>query len=279
MRVRGERECRECGRRWSYFKTGSVECPTCGSLHSVGTGDREAHTDAPVTLDLHEHRQRFGETTSALPNKGVTKLKRDLRAYVHKRGFVHAGALTELDTTYLAARELLEAVDVYDRLRQPTGDDHAYLLALLAGADNGERPRAAEIPSAMRSARGMATALAVETYREALNTYLTDSPANTSASNYVDAQAGSPHGRAESDTPPTPIPHRSKPRQRTQLDRLRERLRDRTKQITALQGDVDPAAADELMRATRAIYVAVTADDEDAIDRADGHLTNAAPSS
>ena len=279
MRVRGERECRECGRHWSYFETGSVECPTCGSLHSVGTGDREAHTDAPVDLDLHEHRQRFGETTSTLPDEGVTKLKRDLRAYVHKRGFVHAGALTELDTTYLAARELLEAVDVYDRLRQPTDDDHAYLLALLAGADNGDRPRAAEIPSAMRSARGMATALAVETYREALSTYLTDSTANTSAYDYADAQAGSSHGRAESDTAPTSMPHQSDPLQRTQLDRLRERLRDRTKQITALQGDVDPAVADELVRATRAIYVAVTTDDEDAANRADAHLTNAAPSS
>ena len=125
----------------------------------------------------------------------------------------------------------------------------------------------------------MATELAVETYREALSTYLTDSTANTSAYDYADAQAGSSHGRAESDTAPTSMPHQSDPLQRTQLDRLRERLRDRTKQITALQGDVDPAVADELVRATRAIYVAVTTDDEDAVDRADAHLTNAAPSS
>ena len=272
MRIRGERECRECGRRWSYFETGSIECPTCGSLHSVGTGDREAHTDAPVTLDLHEHRDRFGEATAALPSEGVTELKRDLRAYVHKRGFVHAGELTELDAPYLAARELLEAVDVYDRLRHPTDGDHTYLLALLAGADSGDRPHAAEVPSAMQSARGMATALAVETYREELTTYLMESTAST------DAPSDFPHGRAESDTALASRPHESEGPQRTQLDRLRERLRDRTKQITALQGDVAPATADELVRATQAIHTAITTDNQDALDRAETHLGNATPS-
>ena len=291
MRVRGERECRECGCHWSYFETGSVECPTCGSLHSVGTGDREAHTDAPVDLDLHEHRQRFGETTSALPNEGITDLKRDLRAYVHKRGFVHAGELTTLDTTYLAARELLEAVDVYDRLRQPTDDDHAYLLDVLAGADSGNRPNAADVPSTMRSARGTATALAVETYREELTTYLTESTAHTSTQSHTDTSSHTntpshtdtpdtiPYERAEPDTAPTPESRENTSVQRTQLNRLRERLRDRTKQISALQGDVEPVVADELVRATRAIYTAVTTDDEDALNRADAHLDDAAPPS
>ena len=289
MRVRGERECRECGRHWSYFETGSVECPTCGSLHSVGTGDREAHTDAPVDLDLREHRQRFGETTSVLPTDGVTDLKRDLRAYVHKRGFVHAGELTELDATYLAARELLEAVDVYDRLRQPTADDQAYLLDLLAGADDGDRPRTAEVPTTMRSARGMATALAVETYREALATCLAESTADTDASRrtsafghtdasgHTDAPNGFPQRREEPSTVSASQSREGESLQHVQLDRLRERLRDRTNQILALQGDVDPSVADELVRATRAIYAAVTTDDEDALDRANAHLDDAAP--
>ena len=287
MRVRGERECRKCGRHWSYFETGSVECPTCGSLRSVGTGDRESHTDAPVDLDLHEHRQRFAETTSVLPTEGVTDLKRDLRAYVHKRGFVHAGELTELDATYLAARELLEAVDVYDRLRQPTADDQAYLLDLLAGADSGDRPHATDVPTAMRSARGMATALAVETYREALTTYLMESTARTEASSHhnasnhhnasgrTDTPDSLPQRHEESGTVPASQPHESESPQRTQLDRLRERLRDRTNQITALQGDVDPVVADELVRATRAIYATLTTDGENTLDRANAHLDRA----
>jgi len=118
----------------------------------------------------------------------------------------------------------------------------------------------------------MATALAVETYREELTTYLMESTANT------DAPSDFPHGRAESDTTLASRPHESEGPQRTQLDRLRERLRDRTKQITALQGDVDPSTADELVRATQAIHTAITTDNQDALDRAETHLGNATPS-
>lgn len=286
MRIRGERECRDCGRRWSYFETGSVECPTCGSLHSVGTGDRETHTDAPVKLELHEHQDRFGDSPATLPSEGVTELKRDLRAYIHKRGFVHAGELAELDATYLAARELLEAVDVYDRLRRPTNEDHAYLLELLAGADSGDRPHSSEVPSAMRSARGMATALAAETYREELTTYLTasmnqfsasiDSAVSSGSSSSSDSSGSSREHTGSKPAASSPS-HEGNRSRRTQLGRLRERLRDRTNQIAALEGDVAPAVADELVCATRAIHAAVTTDDEDALDRAARHLDNATP--
>ena len=289
MRIRGERECRDCGRRWSYFETGSVECPTCGSLHSVGTGDREAHTNAPVELELHEHQDRFSDPPATLPSEGVTELKRDLRAYIHKRGFVHAGELTKLDATYLVARELLEAVDVYDRLRRPTDEDHAYLLELLVGADSGDQPHSSEVPSAMRSARGMATALAVETYREELSTYLTESTVQFSASTDPTVSSGSsgpsgPSGSSGSsrdhtgsETVASSPSHKNNRSRRTQLNRLRERLRDRTNQIAALEGDVAPAVADELVRATRAIHAAITTDDKDALDRAARHLDDATP--
>ena len=56
MRIRGNRRCENCGREWSYFDTGRVACPACGSLRSVGTGDRERHTDSAVELDLSEYR-------------------------------------------------------------------------------------------------------------------------------------------------------------------------------------------------------------------------------
>jgi len=36
MKIRGDRECKSCGTRWSYYETGSIECPACGSVHSVG---------------------------------------------------------------------------------------------------------------------------------------------------------------------------------------------------------------------------------------------------
>ena len=51
MKVRGRRECEACGARWSYFDTGEVTCPDCGSLHSVGLDDERAlHTASTATL-------------------------------------------------------------------------------------------------------------------------------------------------------------------------------------------------------------------------------------
>jgi len=172
MKVRGERECRECGVRWSYYKTGSVECPDCGSLRSVGVDDRTAHTDAPATLDLSAHRARFGDARGTLPEEGVDDLKDDLREYARRRGFIRGGELLPLDDTYLAARELLEAVDLYDRLRDPTDRDREYLLALLAGADDGDRPATKAVPDSLREARGMAAVRAVDEYRTDLLAFL-----------------------------------------------------------------------------------------------------------
>jgi DNA-directed RNA polymerase subunit RPC12/RpoP len=37
MKIRGERECTDCGTRWSYYDTASVECPQCGSRDTFRT--------------------------------------------------------------------------------------------------------------------------------------------------------------------------------------------------------------------------------------------------
>ncbi|MFC5279017.1 hypothetical protein ACFPM1_09650 [Halorubrum rubrum] len=254
MKVRGERECRDCGSRWSYYETGSVECPDCGSLRSVGTADRALHTDAPVSLDLSAHRARFGEARGTLPAEGVDELKRDLREYVRKRGFVRGGDLRRLDDTYLAARELLEAVDVHDRLRDPTDADREYLLALLAGAAEGDRPATTDVPETAREARGMAAARAVEEYREDLSTFLDalvrDGAGDDERSVTVSDASGDPTGRV--------APARD----------VLERLRDRTKRVEALGGDVAPATADALVEAANALGDYVRTGDGASLDRA-----------
>ncbi|GAA0525160.1 hypothetical protein SAMN04488066_102268 [Halorubrum aquaticum] len=245
MKVRGERECRDCGSRWSYYETGSVECPDCGSLKSVGTADRAVHTDAPVSLELSPHRTRFGEARGTLPTEGVDDLKRDLREYVRRRGFVRGGELRPLDSTYLAARELLEAVDVYDRLRDPTDADREYLLALLAGADEGDRPAAAAVPEAMREARGTAAVRAVDEYREDLATFLEEL-----------AREGSERDRgSERDEGSVTVSDADgDPAERVAPARdVLERLRDRAKRVGALNGDVGPESADALVDAANAL--------------------------
>ncbi len=258
MNVRGERECRDCGGRWSYYETGSIACPDCGSVRSVGIEGRATHTDSPVSLDLTPHRARFGDARGTIPAEGVDELKRDLREYVRTRGFIHGGELRSIDGTVLAARELLEAVDVYDRRRDPTDADREYLLALLAGADGGRRPSTAEVPASMREARGSATARVVSEYRSDLLTFLDElesrggSDPDNSASVSVSGEDGASRV----------APARE----------LLERLRDRIKRVEALAGDVDPAVADELVEAANAIGDHVRTGDADALDRARSRL-------
>ncbi|WP_281195218.1 hypothetical protein [Halorubrum sp. F4] len=283
MNIRGERECRDCGSRWSYYETGSVECPDCGSLKSVGTAERALHTDTHTTLELSRHRARFGEARSTLPPEGIDELKRDLREYVRKRGFVRGGELRRPDSTYLAARELLEAVDVYDRLRDPTDADREYLLTLLAGADDGERPESSAVPESMREARGMAAARTVDEYREDLSAFLdelerrgpeSDEPESDesaigdSVGNTVTVDAD-PTTTDPTTTDPTTTDSIVNPADRVGPARaVLERLRDRTKRVDALHGDVDPGTADALIEAADALGDYVRTGNVASLDRA-----------
>ncbi|MFB6081031.1 MAG: hypothetical protein ABEJ81_08545 [Haloferacaceae archaeon] len=162
MEVRGERECAECGCRWSYYDTGSVSCPDCGSLRSRGVGERAEHTATPADLDLSTHRTAVDEGSLA---DAADDLKTDLRRYVRRRGFIDGGDLRDLDDTYLAAAELLQVADAYARTRDPDESARLYALSLLGGADDGERPAPEDVPDSLRAARGLACAEAILTYR------------------------------------------------------------------------------------------------------------------
>ena len=282
MKVRGERECQDCEARWSYYQTGSVACPECGSLHSVGIDARTAHTDAPATLDLTDHRARFGDARGVLPEESVDDLKRDLRAYVRKRGFIRGGELRPLDAEYLAARELLEAVDAYDRLVDPTDGDRAYLLELLSGADDGERPGTTEVPDTLREARGMAAVRAVEAYRDDLAAFLDElSAGGERAGSDGGERAGSDGGERAGDgrqdpDGPTVTVEGDDPTSRVRPARERiERLRDRANRIDALGGDVDPAVADALVDAADVLGAFVRTGDRTVLTQVDDRVESA----
>ena len=264
MKIRGERECQSCGTRWSYYETGSVACPNCGDLRSVGVDAHTAHTDAPASLDLSAHRDGFADAPGTLPRTGVDGLQSDLREYCRKRGFIRGGRLAPLDETYLAARELLEAVDCFERLRDPADADREYLIGLLAGADDGERPSADEVPTALREARGMATVRAVEAYRSDVLDFLdelesgarpgdADESDNDSESDHETAVRGVEDDRGDDDAPTVTVEgERPEARVGPARDAL-ERLRDRVTRVDALGGDVPPATADALAEAADAI--------------------------
>jgi len=232
MKLRGERECKNCGERWSYYETGEAACPDCGSLRSVGVEEeRKRHTDNPVELDLSGPRSAVGDDADIVDV--ADDVEKTCRSYLRKRGFIHGGELRTLDDTYLAVQELRTAVADYGRDRA-VGVDHGtvgndaaehYVLSLLAGAAEGDRPPVDEVPESMTAARGLAYARAVEEYREDVATYLEDNP--------------DPEAR-----------------------RVLERIRDHEKRHSALDGDVSPEEAEALVRACRALHRALTEDGE-----------------
>lgn len=213
MKIRGTRECQDCGTRWSYYDTGDVACPDCDSLRSVGVDERTRHTDTPTQLDLTTHKAAIGDA-EGIPRDLVRDLKTDLREYLRKRGFIDEGHLQPPSDIYLVARELLEAVDVYHRTRTPTDADRLYLLDLLVGADEDRRPAPTEVPENLYPARGLAVARTVELFREDLTDYLEDNP-------------------------------------NREAREVAGRLRERAKRIDALQGAVNPTETEELIRAAR----------------------------
>lgn len=229
MKVRGRRECQACGCRWSYYETGSVACPDCESLRSVGVDDRTLHTDAPATIDLTPYRTAEHEGSLS---DAVDDCKQHLRAYVRRRGFIDGGELQPLDDTFLAATELLQVVDAYHRERDPSDADRHYLLLLLRGADDGERPPPDAVPNTLAPARGLAYANAVADYRRGLLDWLDEHP---------DEAARGPLGS----------------------------IHERAKRVRALNGDVSPADAESLVRAIREVGRYLTDGDESSLAAAE----------
>jgi len=213
MEIRGRRECRNCATQWSYYDTGEVACPACGSLRSRGVDERTRHTDAAVELDLTGARTLVDEEGIVA---AVVAAGEDAREYVRRRGFVHAGDLRPLTDGYLAAAELGAVGRWLDRPGRTAVDDaeEVYLLGLLGGADRDERPSSDRVPASLAPTRGLAYAGAVDDYREDVRTFLD-----------------------EDETPP--------------VRRLLERLDDHVRRVEALDGSVPPADAERLVRAAQ----------------------------
>ncbi|RLM53618.1 hypothetical protein DVK02_12255 [Halobellus sp. Atlit-31R] len=234
MRIRGRRRCKDCGHEWSYFDTGRVDCPNCESLRSVGTGDRERHTDSAVTLDLSSLRAALDETTDVADI--APELKETLRDYVRQRGFVRAGELRTVDETVLAAAELLHAVDVFARTRDPDDELQLYVLELLRGADDGQRPDPAAVPASMTDARGLAYAEVLDAFCSDLGTWLDDNPDPTARG-------------------------------------IRETIATHVRRVEAVYGDVPAAESELLVRAARDLVTYLVDGDETAAATARDRLS------
>lgn len=172
MKIRGRRECTECGTEWAYYETGSVECPDCGSLRSVGLDDeRQLHTNTPVELDLAEARAAIADR----PLREVASLTADAaRPYYRQRGFIDAGDLLPLDQPFLTAAELRATADSITRTVQYSDAAKTYFLARLT--DPPEQDRSRPVPPGLHAAYGLGRASAVRAYRRDLATWLAEFP-------------------------------------------------------------------------------------------------------
>jgi len=161
MEIPGERECSACGEHWSYYETGEIRCPACGSPRSVSAGPPAEHTAGPIELDLSPVRAAIDER----PLREVADEAADTAGkYLASAGFVEAGKLQPLGTEYVAAAELRRVGRTAGRLRALTDDEEAYLLALLRDADRGERPASGTVPATFHPERGLAVAASVDAY-------------------------------------------------------------------------------------------------------------------
>ena len=161
MKIRGRRECRSCGARWSYYETGTVTCPECGSLHSRGLGERAEHTAGPATLDLSPARAALdAESLDRVAGRAADAAAE----YVRRAGFVHAGELQPLGETYLAAAELRRVGTTLSRSMRVADPDRLYFLSLLGEAEDGKRPPPGKVPDGLWGDRGLAVAAATNAY-------------------------------------------------------------------------------------------------------------------
>lgn len=282
MKIRGERECRACGARWSYYTTGSVECPDCESVRSVGVDARTIHTDTADDLDLSAFHAAAGQTNLIFGTEDADELKTTLRNYTRQRGFITGGTLKQLDETVLAAHELIELTDLYVRLRDPTEAEQAYALDLLLGADRGERPRAAEVPDRLREARGLAAVYAATEYRRDLLTVLDKLTESSGTADGIDGTDGEVQQSSDTSHAGTQQPNSTpisvegtNPIARVKPARdVLERLRDTSARIEALNGDVEPKVADALVDAADAVGMFVRTGTEQDLEHARQRLTD-----
>lgn len=161
MKIRGERACSACGTRWSYYETGEISCPSCGSVRSVAVGEATEHTDSPVSLDLTPVRNTIESQSLRNSADDAASIAAE---YLRAAGFVNAGELQPLGGTYLAAAELRRVGTTLGRLMDVTDEEELYFLSLLRGADTGERPPPDAVPEPFHPERGLAVAATVERY-------------------------------------------------------------------------------------------------------------------
>jgi hypothetical protein len=165
------------------------------------------------------------------PLRNLAKQAADLaREYTAKAGFIDAGELQPLDDTVLVAAELRRVGATLGHVMQIADEEELYFLELLRSANGGDRPDSEAVPETLAPERGLAVTASVDAY-------LTDF-------------------------------RRAFPDRERSVTNVLSSVRTHRKRIEALDGDVDPAEAEQLVRTVRDLSDYVREDDETALSRA-----------
>jgi hypothetical protein len=166
MEIRGERECLDCGEKWSYFETREPECPECGSLRSRAVED--AAKDTAGAVETGDLLTRFGgEFDDALE-----EAEERCREYTSRAGFVEGGELLPPESVYVMACEVKHIAAEFVGAREPTDEEHAYVVSLVEGVEAGKPPSPDERPASLDAAHNRAIAETVEEYAKEISGYL-----------------------------------------------------------------------------------------------------------
>jgi uncharacterized Zn finger protein (UPF0148 family) len=161
MDIHGNRKCTACGARWSYYETGEIACPECGSIKSVGVEERRTHTAGTTELDLVGV---MADIETATTRELAERAAEETARYIRTVGFIDAGSLEPLSDTYVGACELRRVSVTIGRVLELDTAEELYFLSVLRGVDDGDRPAAGEVPESFHPARGLAATAAVDAY-------------------------------------------------------------------------------------------------------------------
>ncbi|MFC7072106.1 TFIIB-type zinc ribbon-containing protein [Halovenus rubra] len=223
---------------------GERECQSCGSQWSYYETDeitcpncgsvRSVSLDEPTTHTARDVTLDLTAIRNDISAVSVETLADEasetVRSYLRQVGFVKAGELQPLEETVVAAAELRRVAVTLGRVMRVEDNEELYFLELLKLADQNERPNPEDVPETLYSERGLGVAASIDMYT---------------------TDIGRVYEQRDTD-----------------VDRVLSSVRSRRKRIEALDGEVEPEEAEQLLRAVRDVSAYLRESDETALARA-----------
>ncbi|MFB6186034.1 MAG: hypothetical protein ABEI86_04100 [Halobacteriaceae archaeon] len=235
MEIKGYRECRECGHQWSYYETGNIQCPECGSIKSTGIDERRLHTNTPVEIDITSIQSLVSNDEFRQAGQLAAE---EARNYTIRRGFIQEGELIQCDDRIFSCHELRNLGNYINRTTSITDETEYYFIETIQAVKNKGRPDQQAIPMKLRSIRGLAYARTAKDYLNAVMTWV----------EYTDQQ---PPSRG-----------------------VFERTKENIKRVEALDGDISVRDSERIYEIVTNLYSYCTTGEVSTYEQIEEYLSN-----